>query len=71
LESLGLVQTAGNERENVQGYGVEEDVGVSGGANANAGARWVCMGRWREGRGWGGGGEGRGKRLGTGGARGI
>lgn len=30
LESLGLVETTGDEREPVEGHGVEEDVGVSG-----------------------------------------
>jgi len=38
LESLGLVQTTGDEREEVKSHGVEEDVGVSGRTNADAGA---------------------------------
>ena len=40
MEPLGLVQTAGDEREEVKGHGVEEDVGVSGRTNADAGACW-------------------------------
>jgi hypothetical protein len=44
LEPLRFVQTAGDEREDVTGYGVEEDVGVSGGADADVGARWGLHG---------------------------
>ena len=44
LEPLRFVQTAGDEREDPKGYGVEEDVGVSGGADADVGARWGLHG---------------------------
>jgi len=44
LEPLGLVQTAGDEREELQGHGMEEDVGVPGRANADVGVCWRLHG---------------------------
>ena len=44
LESLGLVETTGDEREPVKGHGVEEDIGVSGRTNTDAGERWSLHG---------------------------
>ena len=60
LEPLCLVQTAGDEREKVKGHGVEEDVGVSGRADADAGACWGLHGSLR-GRAGVERGEGRGE----------
>lgn len=48
LQSLGLVQTAGDEREHLAGHGVEEDVGVSGRTNADACVGWVLHGSSEE-----------------------
>ena len=48
LQSLGLVQTAGDEREHVAGHGVEEDVGVSGRPNADACVGWGLHGSSEE-----------------------
>ena len=59
LEPFCFVQTAGDEGEKAFGYGVEEDVGVPGGANANAGECWVLH-QSLEGR----AGRGRGKQGG-------
>jgi len=53
LKSLRFVQTAGDEREEAFGYGVEEDVGVPGGANANARGRWILHESPEGGAGWG------------------
>jgi hypothetical protein len=55
LESLGLVQTTRDEREEVKGYGVEEDIGVPRGTDADTGARWGLHGSLGKRAGLGGG----------------